>query len=87
MKILEWFGQKKFRVRRRYRVEFVGKRYKNLEGPKVIYVDPQNVNEVYYMINVYIDDPGVKITIEYNDNTERVMKRSWSLPTPRKWRI
>lgn len=57
------------RCRSHYRVEFYGQ-YEHLDCDKEVIVDVQDTDEVYYLFNVYLADPDVRIFLCYNDGTE-----------------
>lgn len=55
--------------RDRYRVEFSGE-----YGDHTEYVDPHDKDAIYYMFHVFLDNPNVKIFLEYVNGSEREIK-------------
>lgn len=76
------------RVKSCYKAVFCGRKYRrqrkeNLSLPEAIIADVNDKDDVWYMFNTYLTDPGVKIYLIYNDGTSvRIKSRRLFLTVP-----
>lgn len=63
--------ENKMRVRTHYELH-VPENYRGTNSPKrIIEVDTQEKDDVYYLFHVYLDNPDTQIFVCYNDGTKK----------------
>lgn len=67
------------KVKRGYRLVYTGRenrslRKENTDLKKEVFIDVEDDNEILYMMGVNINNPHVKIYLQYHDGSERRLK-------------